>query len=201
MKNQIKKITNSIFAIFYYLLITIVVSIIFLLIKYFSSYIVDISRLLENTIFIIIFELVIVVISMNIFIRIFTNKYIIGDSKEGFLNKFFAFLIISFTLSLIVNLWNGSQNANMRIFATMKVNEYILYNFNKDPETFNSYTQNTPYEKCKNEEELWDTTNSITKNIIYDEIIRNIVFLIIESSANVIFIIYFIKRKKLQFNI
>ena len=197
---KLKKSSN--FAMLYYIIVIATVSTIFAIIEFLIGLAItkhtNISTIIGNPIFIIANVTLIIFTNTYVFIKSFGKRYVIEETKEAFLNKFLILIILIFTCTLTINIINGIQKIDTRIYTTIKMNEYIENYLKEDSELFLEKVKGTLYETTKTEEEIQSVTKDIIKNVIYDELISKIIVSTTEFVTAILFMTYFIKKKEIN---
>ena len=200
--SKIKLKKSAGFAMLYYIMVTVIVSMIFAIIEFLIGLVItknmNISTIIGNPIFIIANVTLIIFANTYIFIKSFGKRYIIDETKEAFLNKFLILIISIFTFTVTINIINGMREADTRIYATIKMDEYIENYLKEDTELFEENIKETPYETAKTEGEIKEITKNVIKNIVYDELISKIIVSTTELVTAGLFMMYFIKREEIN---
>jgi len=183
---------SSISSLFIYLLIYTIISFIWIFIQNLLVLAFkgnsDILIFLKNTVTTIISQLILTFLSIFLFTKIYRNKYVITDSKEGFLHKFLIFIIIIGSVTLITNLLIKKDEAFMCMKTTATLEKYIVSAYKEGEEgDFHEFVEGTDYEKCNSYEDIYDVSDHIREEIVVEELMQPIMTTILFMIANLIF--------------
>ena len=199
MSNKSKEIIkkNTVFAIAFYWLINTVISIVLIGLEIGIILInKNISTFIENPIYIIISRSILSILTVYIFIRIFKKRYILQESKESFLHKFYIVLVIISILSFSVNTINGQSKLEQQLYAIDYVQDNLQNSIINDIDEFEKLASGTKFEKCKDYDEIRNIAFEQKKEAIYNQLIKNNVCLGIDVIIILISMEFFIKREE-----
>lgn len=206
---EVKKKISLSYSIFLYVVIQIIVSaaiafaefvLLYVFIKFVKNenIFINFSNIIDSIPYYVTKNIIKVFTYIFVYIFILRKKYVIDSKKDEFMHYFLLFLIILFSLSLIINTLDGTKSLKRRIQSIEIVNGTLERIIDDDMENYKRYVENSPWEKCTSVKEIREVTYNENNNVIYEELSSRIIILTTEILANIFIIEIFIKK---EFNI